>query len=1030
MTFPRRLARGLCCTAIVWGACAVAGAATLPDSEDVPVVGGRVALARSLGIDPVPDRPRFVAELARIVYNTPEGKSAATDELLGRISRHLDVVERFQTFLATVEPQGGGIALSMAARTSDRGRLKDFLDLVGLKLQEKNKRLSVERTNSKQGADRLRLLTDLGVDLAQLATRLNQGETVRVEVPTESVPIPLPLAVWSSAVFRHPVALPQLFAAVLSDRRAALLCHGLAGLDEPTLRFLAEHPEIVTRVYEHDASAFAAFGDALRIRDGRVVTPGDAGARSMWEGILDSPVTRPDRFVRELFSRDNGRLVYLYDTISHLDPPRARFALGLWMADQSERTDRFGALVSEEAGANPAWDIKTHPFARPPGDVALLLAQMEVAPSGAPAAPSARRLWDRAFSGADLPTEPAKELGNLNADGRVDAAWLLSALGDASKARAERLDQLGLGQRVFAAATDRELPDVLVALRAVVRYRMLMLTLERMGLRSPAVYAAAARQAERLSALDADRGFVALEQFQSALALTARLVRVHSLDAARAETLVTALAAVPLDEDRHYAGGVARWVTDALLPAIGGAGDADARLLASLSGTPPAARGETPIVWEGSQYLVDLAGPERRRLAAVRDKLDAQPVARALEIERLASQLTVADISLADVKSATVALSSLLTSTSAPPKHPVLPPGVDEPEGARELLNRAVRVLSKISTPKDLKNAMRAAEPLSILVDDALGDALTTWAYALDLGDPAGAPLLAGNVSRRHDFGFAEKDGELRVRLPWTEPETDVAPGVPWHVRGSLLGLDLGLASLALRRTTSDPLTHPPVLTATDRATFARTVALLNPLDLRDADRDALAAAIERGRARVEALAPDRAGLDAVADAIAMDGWRRRAVGWSLVASPDLVGSFFSLGDLLVLGAPPSSLDRWGVDSGPTSGCLCTRFPTVGRWPLFVGRPASGVFPTQVIDLNLRVVLALRERQLPAALAPGVLAAATQDFIDDVQPSDDNDWLTLVRTAQALGRDRLDDYVASLTANGPLVPARAASGWR
>lgn len=784
-------------------------------------------------------------------------------------------------------------------------------------------------------------------------------------------------------------------------------------------------------MYEHDAPAFAAFGDALHIREGRVVTPGGADAAPIWEAVVEREAARPDWFVRELFGRSDGRVAYLYDIVTHLDPPRARFALGLWMPDQAARIGRFSALVSSVSGSNPEWDIKTHPFARPPDDAALLLGQIEVERSGAPAAPASKLFWDRAFSGADLPNDPARMLKNAGAEGSVDAAWLVEALGDAAQGRAERLDRLGFGQRTFAASGARELPDVLVALRGLVRYRMLMLTLERIGVRAPEVYAAAARQAERLSSLDANRAFVALAQFQSALALTVRLVRVQALDRARAEALVKSLVAVPLDEDGRYRGGIARWTIAALLPAIGGgAADADARLLAALSGTERTAGGTTPIAWEGHQYRVDLVEPERRRLTEVREKLGGPSVALALEVERLATQLAGPSSSLADVKAATAALRTLTASIPVQQKRAalVLPPGVDEPKSPHEILARAVQDLSKISKPKDLRKAARVAEPLSALTDDVLGDALMTWVYALDLGDPAGAPLLAGNVSRRHDFGFTEKDGEQRLRMPWTEPQTDVAPGVPWHVKGSLLGLDLGLASLALRRTTSDPIDRPPVLTAFERDTFSRTVALMNPFEMLDGDRDAIADAIARGRARVLTLARDRENLDQIADAISMDGWRRRAVAWTLAAAPDRVASFFALDDLLTLGGASAPLDAWGVDAGPWTGCFCAHVPLAGFWPLFVGRPARGVLPTQVIDLNLHVALILHERSLPAALAKGVLAAATQDFIDEVRPTDDNDWLTLVRSAQAIKPERMDDYIAGLTANGPLVPWSGTSG--
>src|SRR5580704_9164990 len=62
-------------------------AAAVAVSEDVPVPGGTAAFAQALGFDAPPDRARFVAELARLVYTTPEGRSAAVDALLLRLKQ-------------------------------------------------------------------------------------------------------------------------------------------------------------------------------------------------------------------------------------------------------------------------------------------------------------------------------------------------------------------------------------------------------------------------------------------------------------------------------------------------------------------------------------------------------------------------------------------------------------------------------------------------------------------------------------------------------------------------------------------------------------------------------------------------------------------------------------------------------------------------------------------------------------------------------------------------------------------------------
>jgi hypothetical protein len=92
-----------------------------------------------------------------------------------------------------------------------------------------------------------------------------------------------------------------------------------------------------------------------------------------------------------------------------------------------------------------------------------------------------------------------------------------------------------------------------------------------------------------------------------------------------------------------------------------------------------------------------------------------------------------------------------------------------------------------------------------------------------------------------------------------------------------------------------------------------------------------------------------------------------------------------------------------------------------------VGRQRIGVLSTQVADLNLRIAVALHDLNLPASLARDVLATATQDYVDTVKPLHPNDWLTFVRWAQRASNERIEDYVAVLTANGPLIPEQGAA---
>jgi len=117
-----------------------------------------------------------------------------------------------------------------------------------------------------------------------------------------------------------------------------------------------------------------------------------------------------------------------------------------------------------------------------------------------------------------------------------------------------------------------------------------------------------------------------------------------------------------------------------------------------------------------------------------------------------------------------------------------------------------------------------------------------------------------------------------------------------------------------------------------------------------------------------------------------------------------------------------TDLQQWGMTAHATVGCICSRLAPANEWRALLGRPQLGLMATVLPDLHLQVAMLLRELQLPAAVARAVLTAAVQDFIDEVRLTDANDWLGLVRAAQAISRERVEDYVAGATASGPLIP--------
>jgi hypothetical protein len=165
-----------------------------------------------------------------------------------------------------------------------------------------------------------------------------------------------------------------------------------------------------------------------------------------------------------------------------------------------------------------------------------------------------------------------------------------------------------------------------------------------------------------------------------------------------------------------------------------------------------------------------------------------------------------------------------------------------------------------------------------------------------------------------------------------------------------------------------------------------------------------------------------------VVDALQIDGGRRRSLRWTLAHEPATLASMFSLTEQLALGAVDDrGFDAWGMAVTAVNGCLCSRLLPPGVSRTLAGRPQLGLTAAIVPDVNFRIAIVLKELDLPGALAKIVLSAAMQDFIDEVRPTDDGDWLSLSRAARTITRERIEDYVAAATATGPLMPDAARS---
>src|SRR5262249_21289266 len=387
----------------------------------------------------------------------------------------------------------------------------------------------------------------------------------------------------------------------------------------------------------------------------------------MWEGVVGEKVTRADRFIQQLLEMNDGRVAALYDTIGQLDAPHRAFALGFWIPDATVRLDRFKMLATAGNNAYREWHVRTMPFNRSSFDLTMPLGRIEVPDNGPPAAPNSRGFWTRVFSGVDVPEDATRQVRSVD-DEPLDAAWLAETIGSADvRQRAERLEQLAIGQRVFGdAAAGRDRADVFVALRAISRYRLLILALDRIGIRSPSVYAAAVRHAVRLSPVDGRRGFVAQAQFQGALAILSRMARVRTFSVPQTQALIEKLVALPFGDDGRYSGAVAGWLRNSVAAALPLADTVESAILLGMSG--PAATGRVPrVAWEGQPYRLDLGAAERRRLQQVRDRQEGLPLDLALDIAAIGHTLASEALSLDELPRIVTRLSRMVDDTPQRP---------------------------------------------------------------------------------------------------------------------------------------------------------------------------------------------------------------------------------------------------------------------------------------------------------------------------------------------------------------------------
>lgn len=877
-----------------------------------------------------------------------------------------------------------------------------------------------------------------GVDAAADARRgrlrayLNQLTSLGVDAsrpPPDLVPLPLSASAWDllTGVGRD----VPLVCRILGDRGAALLYYGLAALDPGTVGWLDAQPDLLRALQTDGRPALiAAFGRSVRVKDGRIQVPGGETAEPLWTALVGEGPDRPGAFILRLLDSDGGRLALFYDSVAHLGPGQQAFAFGSGSPVRDSRRERFRVLYRAADRALAGFDPVARPFDRVANDLAHLLLMTPIRPEGNADSDESLELWRAALTRSGIPDDPRDELAERDLRIPLDAAALVSFVSTPDAfIRRERSETWFFGRRVFSEARQQDYPDVLVALRGFGRYTTLVLTLERLGIRRPSVFAQAIRHAREIEGIrEARRARLELAQFQAVLGILDRARFSRTLGVATIETLVADLCAT--DVRSSDPGHMAVWVERAWLPALdrhvrpGVEGRSDRpieqQMLAAMSGLSEGRPPGIDFEWEGLSYRVDPAAGEFRRLLAIRAKQGGASLDAALALARAATSMAGAT-SAAALDAARQRLTEAAALFAAASISGAGTAGTDA-RSVGALVLTAVGELGRLTSPRPA-DLTRLARPIVREAAASVAAVLLSLAYAPHLGYADSPVLLGGDPSTHHDFGLEHPRPAARARLAWRVPVEVRSRDAGWRLTGSALGLDVALARLSLRRAISETFPAPPAYRETERAALAEMAVLTNPFEADGSARTRLVAAVRAGRARLAATGHDPERLAALAAAAGLDEWRANLLPWMGANEPARAAEIVSLGELAALGGAtdlaPGTLAASGWSLHAELGGVPLRW---NAWTTLAGRKSTCLVPALVPDLAVGLAEAMEGLNVPPALGRGVQLMATQDLLDSLRTNHDDDWMTLIKEAQWVAAGPIEDYVAGQTIWGALIP--------
>ena len=284
------------------------------------VPGGVRGLARAAGLreDTPPETfaSDFVSHLIRRTY----GKAGAG--YVQALRYYFDSVAALRAHARSRK-----LEFQILLETGNESRLKktrEVLALLGWAIRRSEGRIRVELGTDELAALRQTFSSALGVDEMEMKSQLEAGASYRLTFSDQRVPIIFEERFWLRRFFDGNRPVGGLLRAFAEKIPSARLYAGLAAMNDEARRLVVE-TYTSRELLEVHPNSLLAYGSALSVREGGLLLPGGAAAAAAWESLLGARPDRPKRFVRRLFSQDNGKPLAFYHTLINLPDSNQRF---------------------------------------------------------------------------------------------------------------------------------------------------------------------------------------------------------------------------------------------------------------------------------------------------------------------------------------------------------------------------------------------------------------------------------------------------------------------------------------------------------------------------------------------------------------------------------------------------------------------------------------------------------------------------------------------------------------------------------